>query len=124
MYSVNYCCTTPLAAGTDNFTNAPLFVDVAAGNFHLQSNSPCINSGLNAYAPAGFDLEGDPRIAGGTVDVGAYEFHAPQSLLSYAWLQNYGLPTDGSADFLDSDGDGINNWGEWLCDTIPTNALS
>jgi len=41
-----------------------------------------------------------------------------------AWLQHYGLPTDGSADYLDTDDDGHNNWQEWRCQTDPTNALS
>jgi len=122
---LNYCCTTPLpSSGVGNFTNAPLFVDAANGDLHLQSNSPCINSGLNAYAPAGPDLDGLPRIVGGTVDVGTYEFQSPQSAISYAWLQKYHLPTDGSADFTDPDGDGRNNWQEWRCLTDPTNALS
>lgn len=58
-----YSCTMPLpAGGTGNFTNPPLFFDLAAGNFRLQSNSPCINAGNNAYVATTTDLDGNPRI--------------------------------------------------------------
>jgi hypothetical protein len=40
------------------------------------------------------------------------------------WLQNFALPTDGSADFADADGDRMNNYSEWRTDTNPTNGLS
>ncbi|MCX6926306.1 MAG: chitobiase/beta-hexosaminidase C-terminal domain-containing protein, partial [Verrucomicrobia bacterium] len=74
----SYCCTTPLpASGTGNFTNAPMFVDLADGDLRLQVNSPCINAGNNAYAVGTTDLAGRPRIVGRTVDVGAYEFQGP-----------------------------------------------
>jgi hypothetical protein len=99
-------------------------VDYAGGNLRLQANSPCINAGFNAYAPGPTDLDGLRRIVSGTVDIGAYEFQGLGSVISYAWLQRYGLPTDGSADATDPDGDGLNNWQEWRCGTCPTNAFS
>jgi hypothetical protein len=123
---LNYCCTTPLpTGGIGNIDFDPLFVNTNGWtDLRLQSNSPCINAGLNAVVSAGPDLDGNSRLAGGAVDIGAYEFQSPTSTISYAWLQQYGLATDGSADFADPDGDGMNNWQEWRCGTDPTNALS
>ena len=120
-----YCCTTPLPSdGPGNIDNPPLFIDPANGNWRLQSASPCINSGLNAAAPGTPDYDGLPRISGGTVDMGAYEYQGTGSLLPYAWLQQYGLPTDGSADHADADSDGMDNSQEWVAGTDPTNAVS
>ena len=122
--TLSYCCTTPLPDGVGNITNDPLFADDASGNLRLQSNSPCINAGNNAYATTTTDLDGNPRIVSVTVDIGAYEYQGAGSVISYAWLQQYGLPTDGSADYTDPDHDGLNNYQEWVADTNPTNAAS
>ncbi len=73
----SYCCTIPMpfvSLGVGSITNAPLFVDLAGGNLRLQSNSPCIDAGKNAYVTSLTDLDGHPRIIGSTVDMGAYEF--------------------------------------------------
>lgn len=121
----NYCCIPEVETdGIGNITNAPLFVNPSAGNFHLQPNSPCINSGENAYTISTTDLDGNPRIVGGTVDIGAYEYQAPASVISYAYLQQYNLPTDGSVDSADLDGTGFNIYQDWIASLNPTNAAS
>lgn len=123
--TLNFCCTMPLpSTGTNNITNNPGFIDPAAGNFRLLGNSRCINAGQNSLVSGNTDFDGNPRIRGGTVDIGAYEFQADVTGTFATWLQQNSLPTDGSADFLDSDGDGMNNWQEWFSGTDPANALS
>lgn len=130
--TLNYSCTTPLPpSGIGNIANLPLLVNSTNGDFHLQSNSPCINSGNNLYLTNNSDsvyieqdFDGNPRIVGGTVDIGAYEYQTPTSIISYVWLQQYGLPTDGSADFADTDGTGMNNWQKWIAGLNPLDPAS
>jgi hypothetical protein len=111
--------------GSGNIHDPPQFVDTPGGDFRLQPTSPCINAGNNAYVGTPTDLDGNPRIVNGTADMGAYEFQGSSGLTGFhAWLAQYGLPSDGSADYADSDGDGMNNWQEWICGTNPTNAAS
>ncbi|RNC86406.1 MAG: T9SS C-terminal target domain-containing protein [Winogradskyella sp.] len=67
----------------------PLFVDSANGDFRLQSGSPLIDAGNDSYLPQDtfdvdndgdttetlpLDLDGELRISGSFVDMGAYEF--------------------------------------------------
>jgi hypothetical protein len=68
-------CTLNWGAGM--IDAAPLFADLLAGDIHLTWNSPCRDAGDGASVPAGLpdDFEGDPRIALGTVDMGADEFY-------------------------------------------------
>jgi hypothetical protein len=49
----------------------PMFVDAAANDFHLQSNSPCIDAGIDAGVIEDFD--GNSRPQGTGYDIGAYE---------------------------------------------------
>ncbi|HYG36579.1 MAG TPA: choice-of-anchor Q domain-containing protein, partial [Clostridia bacterium] len=122
---LNYCCTTPLPTnGHGNITAEPKFVDQLHNDFHLQASSPCINTGNNALVFTQVDADGKPRIVGGTVDIDAYEYQTPVSQASYAWLQQFDLPLLSSTDKADTDEDGMNNWQEWVCGTIPTNAQS
>src|SRR5437016_8843838 len=52
----------------------PHFVDAAAKDFHLQSDSPALAAGTTDGVPVGeLDLEGSPRVTSGKVDVGCYQ---------------------------------------------------
>ncbi len=59
--------------GNGIITNKPQFI--SDSNFRLQNTSPCKNSGTNdQYVFETFDLDGNSRIMGVTVDMGAYEY--------------------------------------------------
>jgi hypothetical protein len=95
--TMNYCCTTPMPTNAlGNITNAPLFVDYGNGNLCLQTDSPCINAGNNDYVTTSMDLDGNPRISGGVVDIGAYEFVFTPSMAVgqlMLWVNDSGLGT-------------------------------
>jgi hypothetical protein len=57
-----------------NITNEPMFVDTNTANYRLQLDSPCINTGTNQdWMIGATDMDGNPRIRRGRVDMGAYE---------------------------------------------------
>lgn len=61
-----------------NPSGDPKFVNGAGQDFHLSSGSPAVNAGTNEITTLGFskDLDNKTIPAGGTVDIGAYEFGA------------------------------------------------
>jgi len=63
-------------AGEGNISADPLFVDVDGGDHHLLPGSPCVDAGDPCYVgePDETDLDGNPRIVSGMVDMGAREF--------------------------------------------------
>lgn len=67
----------PPTFGTDgggNLDADPLFVDPLSGDAHLAPGSPAIDAGDDqAVGILAFDLEGNPRVLGDTVDMGAFE---------------------------------------------------
>lgn len=84
--SVASGCTTD---ETGNIDADPLFVDAESGDLRLQDASPCIDVGNDAEVPIDtadldgdgdvaegvpYDLDGNPRIVGDVVDMGAYEY--------------------------------------------------
>ncbi len=94
--------------GDGNISNNPAFVDSTSGNYRLDTNSLCVNAGANALWMIGVtDLDGSNRVAGGRVDMGAYEADG-------AWVTT-----------ADADSDGLNDWDELAVHgTDPDNAYS
>lgn len=78
MASNNIIHGTDLTTNYDDIVslNKTHFVDPENGDFHLKPTSSYIDAGSNeniAYTET--DLDGNPRIANGIVDMGAYEFN-------------------------------------------------
>jgi predicted outer membrane repeat protein len=76
--NINYGCVqgwTGELGGIANIGDNPLFVNSGDGDYHLQPDSPCVDTGDNSAVPQSVttDLDGNPRIVNGTVDMGAYE---------------------------------------------------
>lgn len=61
--------------GNGNLNKDPLFVDPAKGRYTLRGNSPAIAAGNNnmaQYHLPDADLAGNPRVADGKINIGAY----------------------------------------------------
>jgi len=74
--------------GEGNIDGDPCFVEAGYwdmngvwvdGDYHLLSNSPCIDAGDPNYIPEPneTDLDGNPRIVNDRIDMGAYEYTPP-----------------------------------------------
>lgn len=60
--------------GNGNLDSNPNFIDAQNDDYHLASNSPCINSGTFSESPIS-DYDGDYRPQGLKVDIGADEYN-------------------------------------------------
>jgi hypothetical protein len=58
--------------GTPNDPSDDVWIE---GNYHLQFGSPCVNQGTNSASEIlSTDKDGNPRVVGGSVDLGAFEY--------------------------------------------------
>ena len=61
--------------GKGNIDAYPVFVALVGGDYRLLQGSPCIDAGDPAYVqgPNAADLDGNPRVIGEAIDIGAFE---------------------------------------------------
>lgn len=100
---------------------APVGFAPSAGNtFHLLEFSGALSGTFNSVVlpalPDGLGWDTSTLYSAGSI---AVVLRAPA-----AWLSAHNLPIDGSADFLDSDGDGMDNYSEWKAGTDPRDSNS
>ncbi len=125
----SYCCTPSVIAGAGNITNDPAFVQ----GFRLASGSPCIDKGTNlAWMTGACDLDGNDRIGGDKVDIGAYE--VDWSPIDVLRIVTMGSGTDGSPRLSFTTVAGITNYQvecssnlvatDWVCLGTPIVAVT
>lgn len=84
--SATYSCIEDGDGGTGNISSNPSFVDEPNDNYHLKSDSPCINAGDSSGNYSGLtDMDGDTRVLAGRVDIGADEAFQVYNSTGQVW---------------------------------------
>jgi hypothetical protein len=124
---VTFCNVQGGYPGTGNIDADPLFVQ--PDDYHLSSNSPCIDAGDPNFIPmpGETDFDGLPRVMNGRVDMGVYEFSCKGDLdgdgqvdgedfgIFFSWWLETGCGQENDwCDWADSNRDGQVNMDDLL----------
>jgi len=111
--TVSYCDIQGGWPGSTNINVDPCFVDANANNYHLDVNSLCIDAGDPNFNPnpPETDIDGEPRLVNGRVDIGADEYYwSPAdfdkdeivNFIDYAMLAGAWQSSSGQPDYNDT----------------------
>jgi parallel beta-helix repeat protein len=102
LYDCNaiYSCIKDGDSGTGNIDDDPCFVDEGTNDFHLGQNSLCMDAGYETLVLDSVDIDGDPRLLGPEVDMGADEIRKVHNLTQDKW---YGYIQDAIDDANNGD---------------------
>lgn len=134
--TAHYICSADVQNGVGgNITNEPSFINGDAGDYHLDTNSPCLDTGNNLIIASGYGFDGIARplasVIGGpaVVDMGCYEkininADSDGDTMPDGWENDNGLnpAVDDAAD--DEDSDWYNNLSEYIAGTDPLDPAS
>ncbi len=116
--AVTYCDVQDGWPGIGNINTDPLL----EWNGHLRAGSPCINAGDTNYTPlpAETDVDGESRVMGARIDIGADELLDSDSdgLADWWEVKYFGNPTIANPSD-DPDGDDWTNLDEYANVTLP-----
>lgn len=126
--TVSHTCASPAPPGAGNIDANPMFI--GGTDYHLATNSPCIDTGSAAAAPAN-DFSLTPRPLDGNADsiasfdIGAYEFGSALADSDSDGLNDATEITIGTNPLLpDTDGDHVTDSAETAAGTNPLDAKS
>jgi len=100
-YNSTYNSNGSIPGGTiqshDLWARDPKFVSLTRGDYHLQSDSSCIDAGATLSEVAN-DYDGNSRPQGPLYDIGAYEYKGARAVTPVASFTAY--PTQGASPLL------------------------
>ncbi|MBN1795668.1 MAG: right-handed parallel beta-helix repeat-containing protein [Sedimentisphaerales bacterium] len=117
---VTYSCLQNAHSGTGNIIGDPCFFDAGSGDLHIKYESICKNNGSPGSYTSQTDIDGEPRLSYGRIDIGADEYYWSKadynidevvdffdySRLAGDWQtapSSYSLDTDNDIDIYDLD---------------------
>jgi hypothetical protein len=121
----DYIETPNLTGIGGNISADPCFINSAVRDFTLHAASPCVDAGDPNYVagPNETDLDGRPRVLGGRIDMGAYEFNyrpvadAGPNQVAYAFFDGYAdVNLNGSGSY-DDDNNVLDYYWSWTIDS-------
>lgn len=106
--TVTYCDVqgNDVYSGEGNINADPLFFSHVSNDYHIASNSPCIDSGISDGAPTQ-DIDQESRSLSAGIDIGSDEFTDTDSDGLSNFHENTVYGTDSSV--IDTDQDGISD---------------
>lgn len=102
--SATYSCFDDGYQGTGNTDDDPSFAynDPAAHNYHLHTGSPCVDTGDSNSYSSEYDIDGEIRVYGSLVDMGADEVYSCDASLSLDDVYNdMDFNSDGAVNYYE-----------------------